>query len=151
MSEKERKLTFKWLDKLKKIKHIEIYITIIFVVILLLIYFSNSSNGKSNNRQNTIINNELSITAYVDSLEQNLAESLSNIGGVSDVKVMITLDMKQAQVSDSNIVLNAFPDIKGVLVTAKGVGNTATKLKVLHAIEAVISVSNGNVEILSSD
>ena len=44
-----------------------------------------------------------------------------------------------------------FPKIKGVLVTAKGVNNTANKLKVLHAIEAVIDVTNGNIEILSSE
>ena len=150
MSDKEKKVGFKWLEKLKKIKHIEIYIAIIFVVVLLLIYFSNfSSNSKGNT--STTINNELTVTAYVDKLEQGLEESLSNIGGVSDVKVMITLNMNQAEVSDSNILLSSFPEIKGVLVTAKGVSNTATKLKVLHAIEAVIDVTNGNIEILSSD
>ena len=150
MSDKETKSTFKWFEKLKKVKHIEIYIAIIFVVILLLIYFSNFSNkGKENT--STTINNELTITAYIDNLEQSLEESLSNIGGVSDVKVMITLNMNQAEVTDSTILLSKFPEIKGVLVTAKGVSNTSTKLKVLHAIEAVIDVTNGNIEILSSD
>ena len=148
MSDKEKRFNFKWLDKLKKIKHIEIYVAIIFVVILLLIYFS--SFKKDNNTSSTI-NNELTITAYIDDLERSLEESLSQIGGVEDVKVMITLNMSQAEVSESNILLNKFPAINGVLVTAKGVGNTVTKLKVLHAIEAVLDVTNGNIQILSSD
>lgn len=144
----EEKRTFKWLEKLKKVKHIEIYIAIIFIVILLLIYMSNFGKNKNSNTTTT---NELSIAAYVDKLESDLEDILSNIGGVSNVKVMITLDINQTTVVDSQINLNEFPPIKGVIVTAKGVGDTATKLKVLHAIEAVIDITNGNIEILSSD
>lgn len=149
MSDNEKKSGFKWFEKLKKIKHIEIYIAIIFIVVLLLIYMSNFSSSKSDN--NDLSSDNLSVSAYIDKLESNLEETLSNIGGVSDVKVMITLNMSDALVTDSNINLNKFPEIKGVIVTAKGVGDTATKLKVLHAIEAVIDVTNGNIEILSSE
>ena len=147
MSEiKEKKVGFKWLEKLKKIKHIEIYVAIIFLVIILLIYLSNFSN-----KQKSSSKDEMTITAYVNQLEDNLENILSNIGGVSNVKVMITLDMASASIEDSKITLSAFPEIKGVIITAKGVNNTATKLKVLHATEAVIDIKNGNIEILSSD
>ncbi len=149
MSDNEKKSGFKWFEKLKKIKHIEIYIAIIFIVILLLIYMSNFSNSNADNSDSSSDN--LTITAYIDRLESNLEETLSNIGGVSDVKVMITLNMSDANVTDSTINLNEFPEIKGVIVTAKGVDNIATKLKVLHAIEAVIDINNGNIEILSSE
>ena len=50
-----------------------------------------------------------------------------------------------------SIVTLAAKEIKGVVITAKGVNNTTNKLKVLHAVEAVIDVNNGNVEILSSE
>ena len=143
----EKKTTFKWLDKLKNVKHIEIYIAVIFVVILLLIYLSNFSG--SNKKKNSI-NEKLTILEYTNNLEDNLESILSNIGGVENVKVMITLDMNNAEVMDSQIILNQFPQIKGVIVTAKGVENTAIKLKVLHAIEAVLDITNGNIEILSS-
>lgn len=148
MSDNEKKSGFKFLEKLKKIKHIEVYIAIIFIVVLLLIYLGNfnKSSGTSTNNSS-----EMTVTAYIDDLENRLQEILSNIGGVSDVKVLITLDMDTATVSDSNIVLDKFPAIKGVLITAKGVGDTATKLKVLHAVEAVIDITNGNIEILSSE
>lgn len=149
MSDNEKKTGFKWFEKLKKIKHIEIYIAIIFIVILLLIYMSNFTGSKSDN--NDLNTDTLTVTAYIDRLESNLEETLSNIGGVSDVKVMITLNMTEAEVADSQITLNKFPEIKGVIVTAKGVNDTATKLKVLHAVEAVIDIRNGNIEILSSE
>jgi len=145
MSDKEKK-GVRWLEKLKNVKHIEIYIAILFVVILLLIYFSNFNKTKSNNTTS----NDLTVTTYINNLEENLEEILTNIGGVKNVKVMITLNLNQVEVLDSKINLNQFPEIKGVIVTAEGVDNTATKLKVLHAIEAVLDITKGNIEILSS-
>lgn len=147
MNNENEKKGFKWIEKLKKIKHIEIYIAIIFLVIVLLIYLSNFS-GKSKSNAN---DGEMTITAYVEQLEENLEDILSNIGGVSNVKVMITLDMASASINESNISLGEFPQIKGVIITAKGVDNTITKMKVLHAVEAVIEIRNGNIEILSSE
>ena len=149
MSDNEKKSGFKILDKLKKIKHIEVYIAIIFIVILLLIYMSNFAGKKSGT--SSVTKDDLSITSYISNLENNLEDILNNVGGVSDVKVMITLDMNVAGVTDSLITLDKFPPIKGVIVTAKGLNDTATKLKVLHAIEAVIDIEYGNIELLSSE
>ncbi len=147
----EKKTGFKWLEKLKKVKHIEIYVAIIFVVIILLIYMSNFSSKSSNKTTNKTISSDQSIAAYIENMENSLEEILTNIGGVSNVKVMITLDMAKADVSDSQITLNSFPPIKGIIVTAKGVSSLANKQKVLQAIEAVLDITNGNIEILSSD
>lgn len=148
MSDNEKKSGFKFLEKLKKIKHIEVYIAIIFIVVLLLIYMSNFNNSSGTSSSSST---EMTVTAYIENLEARLQEILSNIGGVSDVKVLITLDMNTASVDNSNIILDKFPEIKGVLITAKGVENTAIKLKVLEAVEAVIDITNGNIEILSSE
>lgn len=148
MSDKEKKSSIKWFEKLKNIKHIEIYIAIIFVVVLLLIYLSNYSKTEQKTQQTT---NELTVISYIDGLEQNLEEILTNINGVENVKVMITLDMDKAEVVESKISLNNFPAVKGVIVTASGVNNTAIKMKVLHAVQAVLDITNGNIEILSSD
>ena len=93
----------------------------------------------------------MSVSSYIESIEHNLEESLSNIAGVSNVKVMITLNLKNLEVVDDKISLNEFPEIKGVLITAKGVNNTTNRMKVLHAVQAVIDISNGNIEILSSE
>ncbi len=145
----EKKFGFKWLEKLKKVKHIEIYIAIIFIVILALIYLSTTKKSSGTNTTNEI--QEMTVMSYVDNLETNLEAIINKIGGVSEAKVLISLDMNTAKVTDSKIDLNYFPDVKGVIVTAKGLSNTTSKMKVLHAIEAVIDVSNGNIQILSSD
>lgn len=147
MSEKKEKKPIKWLEKLKNVKHIEIYIAIVFIVIILLIYLSNTKTKEKINK----VTEDMSITSYINSIEQDLEESLSNIAGVSDVKVMITLNHSEFTIVDDKISLTTFPEIKGVLVTAKGVNNTTNKLKVLHAVEAVIDIKNGNIEILSSE
>lgn len=148
MSEKEKKPTIRWLEKLKNIKHIEIYVAIIFIVVILLIYLANFN---SKDKPKTTKTNDSSVTAYIENMETNLEEILSNIAGVSDVKVMISINLNSIEVVDSKVTLTKFPEIKGVLVTAKGVNNTTNKLKVLHAVEAVIDVTNGNIEILSSE
>lgn len=146
MSEKESK--FKFWDKLKKIKHIEIYIAILFIVILLLIYLSTTKTTKTSANTNT---NEITISSYIDNLETNLEKTLSNIAGVSNVHVMITLDMSSANVTDSKISLDGMPAIKGVVVTAKGVNDVSLKMKVLQAVEAVLEITRGNIQILSSE
>lgn len=151
MNDKDQKPKFKLFEKLKNVKHIEIYIAIIFVVIVLLIYFSTSNKKTKSSVGGALISSELTVSAYIDDMESNLSKVLSSINGVSDVNVMITLDIKEAQIQDSKINLTTFPDIKGVIITAKGVSNTIQKMKVLHAVEAVLDVKNGNIEILSSD
>lgn len=148
MNDKENKPTIRWLQKLKNIKHIEIYIAVIFIVIILLVYLSSTKTKETSSVVNT---NDMSVTAYIDRIEHNLEESLSNIAGVSSVKVMITLNLNELEVVDDKVTMSAFPEIKGVLVTAKGVNNTSNKLKVLHAVQAVIDIKNGNIEILSSE
>ena len=147
MSEKENTHRIRWLEKIKNIKHIEIYIAIIFVVIILLIFFSN----RTQNKKTEVNTNEMTVSAYINSMENELEEILSNIAGVSNVNVMISLNLNDLEVIDNNINLKKFPAVNGVLITAKGVNVTATRLKVLHAIEAVIDVKNGNIEILSSE
>ena len=150
MSE-DKKIKFKWLEKIKNIKHIEIYISILFVVVLLLIYLSSSGSGSGKTKTQTSNQNDMSITAYVNNLESDLEDVLSNIGGVSNVKALITLDMSKVSVENSQITINTFPPIKGIIITAKGINDTARRLKVLHAVEAVVDVTNGNIEILSSE
>ena len=144
----KKKPRIKLLEKLRNVKHIEVYVAIIFVVILILIFLSTTKTKENKKITST---NEMSVSAYVEHVEQNLEESLSSIAGVSNVKVMITLNLNNLEVVDGKITITKFPEIKGVLITAKGVNNTTNKMKVLHAVQSVIDVTNGNIEILSSE
>ena len=147
MCDKGNKPKIKWLEKFKSIKHIEIYIAIIFIVVILLIFFSNQTTKE----KKKISTNEMTVTTYINHMEQDLEEILSNISGVSNVKVMISVNLEDLNVVENTINMETFPKITGILVTAKGVNDTTTRMKVLHAIEAVVDVRNGNIEILSSE
>ena len=149
MSEKN-KVHFKWLEKIKNVKHIEIIVIAIFLVVLLLIYFS---TPRSKSGSNTTIkeNTELTITRYVDNLETDLENTISKIRGVSNVNVLITLNLDNASIENDVIKTSEFPKIKGIVIVASGVDNTAVKMNVLRAVEAVVDISSGSVEILSSN
>lgn len=144
------KVKFKWLEKIKNVKHIEVYIIIIFLVIVFLIYGS-TFNNKSKTSSKQSENQPLTISNYVDDLEKNLEKTLSNIKGASNVNVLITLDLKDAEIVDNVIQTSNFPSIKGVLIVASGVENTNVKLNMLKAVQAVIEINTGCIEILSSN
>ena len=149
MSDKP-KVKFKWLEKVKNIKHIEIYIIIIFLVIVFLIYGSTFNNKSKTNTQSAE-DKPLTVSKYVDDLENNLEKTLSNIKGASNVNVLITLDLKDAEIKDNVIQASYFPAIKGVLIVASGVEDTNVKLNMLKAVQAVIEINSGCIEILSSN
>lgn len=151
MSDKSRPSKFKWMDKLRNIKHIEIYITIIFAIVLLLIFFSTTGN-KQSNTNNKISNTKTSqttITNYVEDMEIKLEQILSQVQGASNVKVMLTLDMSDAIIKDNVIQTQNFPDIKGIVIVANGVDNTMVRMNMLKAVQAVIDINSGRIEILS--
>lgn len=89
----EKKIKFKFLEKLKKIKNIEYIIVAIFIIILLGIYFISfdDSNSKKNN---TLDYTEqfTSYSQYTKDLENRLTKVLSKIEGLGEVNVMITLE-----------------------------------------------------------
>ncbi len=146
----EKKVKFKWLEKLKNVKHIEIIIIGIFLVVLLLIYFS-TPKSKSSSNSSSNQDSQLTITRYVDNLEADLENTISKIKGVGNVQVLITLDMSGATIEDDVIKTSSFPQIKGIVIVASGVDNTSVKMNVLRAVEAVVDISTGSVEILSSN
>ncbi len=154
MSDKTPRSKFKWLEKLKGIKHIEIYITIIFAIILILIFFSSTGSNKSstytNNKSNTVTQ-ETTITTYINNMETKLEQILSQVEGASNVNVMITLDMTNTVVKDNVIEVADFPEVKGIVIVAKGVENTGVKMNILKAVQAVIDISSGRIEILKSN
>ena len=152
MNDKPRQSKFKWVEKLKNIKHIEIYITIIFAIILILIFFSSTGSNKSSsnyNKSNT--SSQTTITTYVTDMENKLENILSQVQGASNVQVMLTLDMSNTTVKNDVIETTDFPSVKGVVIVAKGVENTQVRMNILKAVQAVVDISSGRIEILSSN
>ena len=152
MSNQPTKSKFKWVEKLRNIKHIEIYITVIFAIVLVLIFFSSTGNKKSTRSSiNTYKEEQTTVTSYIDNIETKLEEILSKVQGASNVSVMVTLDMANAVVKDNILETSSFPDVKGVLIVANGVENTMVKMNILKAVQSVIDISSGRIEILSSN
>lgn len=152
MNDKPQKSKFKWLEKLKNIRHIEVYITIIFAIILILIFFSSTGKSTSYTKSNqSSVSEQTTINSYVANMETKLANILSKINGASNVSVMITLDMTDVQIEDNIIQTTSFPKIKGIVIVANGVENTQVKMNILQAVQAVVDVSSGRIEILSSN
>ena len=152
MSDKSRPSKFKWMDKLKNIKHIEIYITIIFAIVVILIFFSSTGNKqKTYNNDTNVKTTQTTITSYVQDMETKLEQILSQVQGASNVRVMLTLDMTSATVKDNIIQTQSFPDVKGLIIVANGVENTMVKMNILKAVQAVIDITSGRIEILSSN
>lgn len=148
------KAKIKWLEKLKNIKHIEIYITIIFAIILILIFLSSTGSNKkatSYSQSKTSYTQDTTISSYTNDIENKLENILSQIEGASNVNVMITLDMEGTVIENNNIQTSTFPKVKGVVIVAKGVDNTLVKMNILKAVQAVIDISSGRIEILSSN
>lgn len=149
MNEKS-KVRLQWLEKIKNVKHIEIIVIAIFLVVLLLIYFS-TPRSKSNSNATIKENTELTITRYIDNLEADLENTISKIRGVGNVNVLITLNLDNASIENDVIKTATFPKIKGIVIVASGVDNTSVKMNILRAVEAVVDISSGSVEILSSN
>ena len=151
MSDKPSRSKYKWVEKLKNIKHIEIYITLIFAIILILIFFSSTGKKTTTNYSSNTKQTQTTITNYIDNMENKLEQILSQINGASNVSVMLTLDMSGTSVNNNIVEIAEFPDVKGIVIVAKGVENTAVKMNILKAVQAVIDISSGRIEILSSN
>lgn len=145
-----KKPKIKILERLKSIKHIEIIVVAIFAIVMVLIYLSTFSSSSTQKKDTGTTANSNSVVAYIDNLETDLEKVLSKIKGVSNVTVLITLDMSSTQIIDNEIAVTTFPPIKGIIVVANGVQDVAVKMNILKAIQAVIDVTNGKIEILVS-
>ena len=77
---------FKFFQKLRSIKHIEIVIAVVLAAVVLLIYFSTfKTSSKGETTQTT------SVSEYAAMIESKLSNIISKIDGVGNVSVMVTL------------------------------------------------------------
>lgn len=165
-------------QKIKKIKHIEIYIAIALAVIIGGVYFAKVSNKpkEDTTSNDMIITNFSSSQEYATFLENKLENVLNEIQGAEDVNVMLTIDKgfeyvylteeetrttsNGTQVTSTNVVLidgkpviiqEIYPTIKGLLVLVKGSNEVNTRLNIISAIQTVIDIDASKINILSAN
>ena len=172
MSNFTEKLSALW-DRLKKIKHIEIYICVFVALMIIGIYFL--SFGKSDKTEQISAESDTSFSSseeYAEYLENKLELVLAKVKGAGNVSVAITLEQgfeyvyateEETRTSgggqvttrtpvmvDGKPVLEkkVYPKIKGVIVTSSGGGNITVKMNLLSALLTAVEVEGENVIIL---
>lgn len=178
MSEKSKLLNkIPFIQKLKNIKHIEIYVAVIFVLVLIAIYFTGNTFTSSTN---TNTNTSTSTFEYADYMENKLSKLLSGVDGAGKVSVMLSLEGTSEIVyatsteektntssitngSTSNTIITTepifasgqpivvkeyLPKITGVIIVAQGAGDIKVKLELLQAIQTLLDVAPSKIEIL---
>ena len=166
-------------DRIKKIKHIEIYFTIVVALIIIAIYFSTISFKSEDKKVDNISQNSPLVfstsSEYVDYLENKLEYVLSSVKGTSNVSVMVTLqsgfaydyatEEETLKTSDGSktttklvlvdgqpvIVEEHYPIIKGIVVVAKGAEDIGVRMNILSLIQTVIDVDNASIQILAGN
>ncbi len=82
----------KWWEKIKQIKHWEIYAAIIVVVVMLGIYLSSMRGNHADNQVDTVTTVTSSDNSYASQLETKLQKVLSCLTGAGRVSVMVMTD-----------------------------------------------------------
>ncbi|MDR1917564.1 MAG: hypothetical protein LBQ05_01100 [Christensenellaceae bacterium] len=78
----------KLLEKIKRIKHWEIYLTVFAVVVIVAIYLSTLTGGDTADKNGGVAVTQ-SNESYADKLEQKLLAVISKIKGVGEVSVIV--------------------------------------------------------------
>lgn len=151
---------FRWFQKLKKVKHIEIILVVVLASLVLLIWFVDFDRD-SDKSENAYTSGISSTTAYAQELENRLKIALSSISGAGRVTVMITLDGTVekilAMTSDSktsttsntttggstNTTSTTTTSSEPVIIKDGGISNPIVLSEIMPDIKGVIVVAEG--------
>jgi len=153
MSENVKKRFFSpFLDKLKKIKHLDIILIVLFVAIILLIYFSSfvSTNDETESEQEDTSISQTTLQTYSQELTDNLENLISSISGAGTVNVMLYFEegikteiayiVEVKTLADGTQVETKSP----VLITDEdGLSDTVTLQEIMPTPISVIVVASG--------
>ena len=155
------------LKKIREVKNIEVVIALVLAGVVLLVFFGGF--GQNSTKQQDSL---YSFSEYVNNLENKIKSVISQIDGVGDCDVAITfaggieqeyLFSTESQQKDNmtiqkNTLVNSsgkpivlrekMPEIQGVIVVADGAGIASVRLEIIKAVQALLKVPNGNIEVL---
>ena len=161
MSEKKS-----FIQRLKGTKNIEIAIALVLAAVVLLVFFG--SFGQNSTKQQ---NSSYTFGEYVNSLENKIKSVISQIDGAGECDVVISfvggieqeyVFSNESQtngsvtteknvlslVSGKPVVLREkMPEIQGVVIVADGADKASVRLEITKAVQALLKVPNGNIEV----
>mgnify|MGYP003297434133 FL=1 len=134
-------------------KDLMIVIVIIGVLIAVLFIPTGERKGDSLMDIETPITETASIDTsleYEEELELRLEEILSQMEGVGEVEVMITLkpSAKTQDKSFTYTAQNAYPEVEGVFVVSQGGDDSSVKLAITEAIQALFGIDVHKIKIV---
>lgn len=149
-------------EKIKSIKHIEIYVAVLLCIVALIIFFSGFGEKKED---------EITVDNWETKILKKVTEVVGNIEGVGKLSIAITYDSgiineylyevktvttgtgstetkEVVSVRGEPIVLRElYPAIRGVVVVAEGGSSAETRFKIIKALVTLLGVDSGQVEV----
>ncbi len=171
----------KLFEKLKKIKHIEIYIAVGFALVLAMVYFiflsPNKTEEDTGSTQIDATEQTFSSSEeYTSYLENKLKNVITSLKGVGDAKVMVTLEKgfeyvfateEEIKTSSNGTTITTvtivmvdgqpvikeeiYPIVEGIVVVADGAGDVGVRMNILSIIQTVIGVDNAKINIMEGE
>ena len=164
-------------EKIKKVKHFQIYLALGVALLAVCGYFLITSKSSKTEGEISIDNNrtEFSSSAeYIDYLENKLENVITSLKGVGQAQVVVTLEKgfeyiyqteeevrsssSGTSITTTNVVMvdgkpvikeEIYPIIKGIVVIAEGSEDIAVRLNILSLIQTVIEVDNSQINIMA--
>lgn len=124
-------------------------ILVLGIAVIILIALSGLGEKKSVAAP-TASASELSL--YEKKLEERLSDILSEIEGVGNIKVMVTLDTsEESEYGKSKDMLLSVkaPSVRGVIVVCDGGDNIIVKEKVTSAVSGVFGISTTRISVIN--
>ncbi|MBE7073810.1 MAG: hypothetical protein E7379_01815 [Clostridiales bacterium] len=164
-------------ERIKKIKHLYIYLALSLALLSICVYFVALPSQKDSNKEETIDNNrtEFSTSAeYVVYLENKLESVINCLKGVENVEVAITLEKgfeyvyqtedetrttsNGTSITTTTLVYidgkpvmleEIYPVIKGIVVVVQGSEEVSVKLNIIQVIKTMIDVDSSQINIIN--
>lgn len=134
-------------ELLKSDKSVKI-ILIAGAVIILFIALGGLFGGDATETKDGYSRAELS--EYEKTLENRLTDILSEIEGIGQVRVMVTLDTAEETEYGKNedmLISLRTPQVRGVIVVCNGGGNATIREKVVNAVSGVFGISTTRISV----
>ncbi len=133
----------------------DLMIVIIIIGVLIVVLFIPTGAKKENNfaeiqesaREESFTDTSLE---YEEELELRLEEILSQMEGVGEVEVMITLKSTSKTQSGSftYTAQKSYPEVEGVFVVSQGGDDSSVKLAITEAIQALFGIDVHKIKIV---
>ena len=141
------------LKELKELLRNEKSLKIILIAglfLIIIIAFSGFSTGKTKKNDKMFFDYNRQ-SEYEQALEKKLSSVLSEINGIGNIDIMITLDTSEENRFDDKedeLVCVRTPSVRGVIVVCDGGDNIIIREKVISAVSGAFGISTTRVSVI---